>query len=258
MKARPKLPANAGESACATYANPLRAKVGRAFSLPLFLCFVALPTLAANNPALESARDRQDRAALAKFAADDSAAAVKQPKDAAGYYRAALAWSFLSEVAIEQRDKPLAKSAAESGIKMGQTAVALDAGNAENHRILGTLCGQVIPANVLAGLKWGKCAQEEIDKAVQLDPKSALAHLGHGVGNYYLPAQLGGSIEQAIKDFDKAIALDPKLAEAYLWRGIALRKANRNAEARKAFERSLQLNPNRAWAKQQLEKTPAQ
>lgn len=227
--------------------------------VPLTISVMAgLALFAAGNPVLESARDKQDRAALSKYAADYSAAAEKQPKDAAGYRRAAVAWSYLSEVAMEQRDKGLAKTAAESGIRMGEKAVALDARNAENHRILGTLCGQVIPANVLAGLKWGKCAQGEIDKAVELDPKSALAHLGHGVGNYYLPAQLGGSIQLAIKDFETAIALDGNLAEAHLWRGIALRKANRNAEARKSFERSLQLNPNRIWAKQQLEKTPAQ
>lgn len=219
---------------------------------------LALSLYCAQNPALESARDRQDRAALAKLTAEFSAAAEKQPNDAAGYYRAAVAWSYLSEVAIEQHDKPQAKSAAEAGIRMSEKAVALDGRNAENHRILGTLCGQVIPANVLAGLKWGKCAQQEINKAVELNPQSALAHLGHGVGNYYLPTQLGGSVEQAIKDFEKAIALDPKLAEAHLWRGIALRKVNRNADARKAFQRSLQLNPHRVWAKQQLEKTPAQ
>jgi tetratricopeptide (TPR) repeat protein len=225
---------------------------------PLLTPIIALSLYAAQNPALESARERQDRGELAKLAAEYAASAEKQPKDAPGYYRAAVAWSYLSEVASEQRDRAQAKGAAESGIKMGEKAVALDGRNAENHRVLGTLCGQVISANVLAGLKWGKCAQEEINKAVELDPKSPLAQLGRGVGNYYLPAQLGGSIEQAIKDFDKAIALDGQLAEAHLWRGIALRKANRNAEARKAFERSLQLNPKRVWAKQQLEKTPAQ
>jgi hypothetical protein len=35
-----------------------------------------------------------------------------------------------------------------------------------------------------------------------------------------------------------------------------MRKAKRNAEARKAFSKSLELNPNRVWTKQQLEKTP--
>jgi hypothetical protein len=35
-----------------------------------------------------------------------------------------------------------------------------------------------------------------------------------------------------------------------------LRKLNRNAEARQAIQKSLELNPQRVWARQQLEKTP--
>ena len=68
---------------------------------------------------------------------------------------------------------------------------------------------------------------------------------------------MGGGLEVALKDFDKALALDPKLAEAYLWKGVTLRKANRNAEARQAFQKALEISPNRLWAKQQLDKTPA-
>jgi hypothetical protein len=43
-----------------------------------------------------------------------------------------------------------------------------------------------------------------------------------------------------------------------LWLGLAERKLHRNAEARDAFARSLELNPRRVWTKQQLDKTPAQ
>jgi tetratricopeptide (TPR) repeat protein len=211
---------------------------------------------AASTAELDKARDRQDRAALDRLAAEFAATAEKSPRDAAAQYQAAVAHSYAAEVAIEVRDRNRAKDAAEAGIGIAQRAVALEPRNSEYHRVLGTLCGQVIPANVLAGMKWGRCAQEEINRAVELDPKSALAHLGHGVGNYYLPPLLGGSLENAIKDFEKAIELNPKLAEAHLWLGVALRKANRNAEARKAIARSLELNPNRVWAKQQLDKTP--
>src|SRR6202012_5122669 len=104
--------------------------------------------------------------------------------------------------------------------------------------------------------KYGKCAQEQVNKAIELDPKAALNQIGHGVGNYYLQTQLGGGVDLAIKDFEKAVALDPQSPEAHLWLGLALRKANRNAEARKEFQRSLELNPARVWAKQQLDKTP--
>jgi tetratricopeptide (TPR) repeat protein len=206
---------------------------------------------------LTKARDTQDRPALAKLAAQFSADAQKQPSDAAAQYRAALAQSYIAEVAMEIGDKNQARSAAEAGIKAAEKATALKPEVAEYHRVLGTLCGQVIPANVLAGLKYGRCAQDEVNKAVQLDPKGALNYLSRGVGNYYLPSGMGGGVDAAIKDFQKAAELDPKLADAQLWLGIALREVNRTKEARQALEKALALNPARAWTRQQLAKTPA-
>jgi tetratricopeptide (TPR) repeat protein len=204
---------------------------------------------------LADARDRQDKAALERAASEASAAVLKQAGDATAQYRMALVQSYIAEVAMEQRDKPLAKNAAEIGIKAAERAVALKPDVAEHHRILGTLCGQVIPANVMSGLKYGRCAQESINKAIELDPKSAIAYVSRGVGHYYLPPMFGGGANVAVQDFQKAIKLNPKLAEAHLWLGIALRKANRNDEAKKAIGKSLDLNPNRVWAKQQFDKT---
>jgi tetratricopeptide (TPR) repeat protein len=206
---------------------------------------------------LDRARDKQDKAALERAASELSAIAVKQPDDAASQFRAALAQSYLSEIALELRDKEQARHAAETGIKAAERAIALQPRVSEHHRLLGTLCGQVIPANLMAGLKYGRCAQDSIKKAIELDGKSAMAYLSRGIGNYYLPAMFGGGTDPAIADFLKAVQIDPKLPDAHLWLGIALRKANRNSEARKAIAKSLELNPNRVWAKQQLDKTPA-
>ncbi len=205
---------------------------------------------------LEKARDAQDRAALDRAVKELAAAAEKQPNDAPTQYRLAQAGSYAAEVAIEQRDKNGARGAAEAGIRAAEKAVALKPDSAEYHRVLGTLCGQAV-RDVITGMKYGKCALDEVNKAIQLDPKGAQNYLSRGVGYYYLPPAFGGGLDKAIADFQKAIELDPKLAEAHLWLGVALRKANRNPEARKAFERSLQLNPNRVWARQQLDKTPA-
>jgi tetratricopeptide (TPR) repeat protein len=212
----------------------------------------------AGSPDLERARDQQDRATLERLARDLNAAAQRQPADAEAQYRAAVAQSYLAEVLIELRDKAQARPASEAGIRAAEQAVKLKPNTAEYHRILGTLCGQYIAGgNALLGLRYGRCAMDEINRAVELDPKSAAAYISRGVGNYYLPPQFGGSIESAIKDFEKAIQLDPRSAEAQLWLGLALRKANRIPESRKALEKSLALNPNRIWTKQQLEKTPA-
>ncbi|MEP6538087.1 MAG: tetratricopeptide repeat protein [Bryobacteraceae bacterium] len=222
-----------------------------------FLLALAVGARGAAPNELETARDRQDRPALEKMIADLSAAAAKQASDAPAQYRLALAQSYLAEVAIELKDKGQAKTVAEAGIKTAERAVALKPQEAEYHRLLGTLCGQVIPANALLGMKYGRCALDSINKAIELDPKSAPAYLSRGVGNYYLPPAFGGGPELAVKDFEKALELNPKSAEAKMWLGIALRKLNRNADARTALAKSLEMNPNRMWAKQQLEKTPA-
>ena len=202
------------------------------------------------------ARDRQDKPALESIVATLAEAARKSPNVAAAQHRLALAESVRAEVSLELGDKAGARAAAETGIRAAERAVALQGTSAENHRLLGTLCGQVIPANVLAAVRYGRCALDSVNKALALDPKSPEAWLSKGVGNYYLPEAFGGGVELAVQDFRKATQLDPKSADAHLWLGIALRKLGKNAEARVAIERSLALNPNRLWAKQQLARTP--
>jgi len=204
---------------------------------------------------LEVARDQQDRAALEKLANDAAAAAAKAPNDAAAQYKAALAASYQAEVALEVRDKKAAETAADHGIKFADHAVSLKP-EAEYYRVLATLCGQAAAGNILTGLSYGKRAQDAVNKAIEKDPKSPMVYIARGVGNYYLPQALGGGLDLAITDFRKALSLDPKNAEAYLWLGLSLRKQNKNTEAREAFTKSLELNPNRIWVKQQLDKTP--
>jgi tetratricopeptide (TPR) repeat protein len=187
------------------------------------------------------------------------ASADKAPNDADAHYKVALANSYLGEIALELKDNATAEKAAESGVQAAQAAIALQPKNAEYYRVLGTLCGQAIPAvNMLSKLTYGKRAKEAITKATDLDPKSSRVHLAEGVGNYYLPQQLGGGPEIAAKDFRKAIELDPKSSDAYLWLALSLRKLHQNGEARQALQKAIDLDPQRIWLKEQLEKTPAQ
>jgi tetratricopeptide (TPR) repeat protein len=206
---------------------------------------------------LEKARDLEDRPALERMSAELSAAAQKATENADAQYRAALGSSYLAEVLLELRDKAAAEHAARAGIPAAERAVALKPDSSEYHRILGTLCGQVVPANVLLGMSYGKRAQDEIQKAITLDAKSAKAYLARGIGNYYLPPMFGGGPELAIRDIQRSIELDKQSAESYLWLGLALRKLRRNEEARESFTKSLALNPNRIFTRQQLDKTPA-
>jgi len=221
---------------------------------------VALATAASTGTEeLARARDSQDLAALDRIVAQRQQAAQANPQSAEAQYELGLANSYAAEVALEMHDKKKSEAYAEAGVEPARKAVSQNDSKAEYHRLLGELCGQVIPANPLMGtLKYGQCAREEINKAIQLDGNLALAYVSRGVGNFYLPSSMGGGVDLALKDVDKAISLNPNLAEAYLWKGVMLRKASRNLEARRAFEKALQLDSHRVWAKEQLDKTPAQ
>lgn len=206
---------------------------------------------------LDRLRDHQNRKALEDRAAALHAAAEKTPNDPNGWYRAAIAYSYAGEVAMEVKDKSGAQKNAEAGAADVEKAIAINNKVADYYRVLGTLCGEVIPANPIAGiLSYGKRAKDALDKAIQMDPKSSKAFLAHGVGYYYLPNNFGGGPENAMKDFRQAIALDPKAADAWLWMGIAQKKLHQNAQARESLAKSLQFDPDRAWTKEQLEKTP--
>jgi len=205
---------------------------------------------------LEMARDLQDRTALSKLVEDYSTAASKSPSDPEAQYRLALACSYQAEVEIELHDKKAGQQSAERGIKAGEKAVSLNANSAEYYRVLGTLYGQAI-VDIPSGLNYGAKAKEAINKAVEKAPKNPAMYVARGVGNLYLPALMGGGPKPAIEDFHKAIELDPRNAEAYLWLGVSLKNDKRDAEARQAFAKSLELDPKRLWAKQQLDKTPA-
>jgi len=222
----------------------------------LVLFLAAAPPWSAD---LQKARDTQNRTELGRIASQLSVIAARQTNDAEAQYQAALANYVLAEIAAEVRDKNQAQAAAEAGIKAAERAISLQPANAEYHRILGTLFGQEAAAvGGLGALKYGRSSLEEINKALELDPNASLNYLSHGIGNYYLPAVLGGGVDLAMKDFEKAIALDARSADAHLWLGLALRKASRDAEARKEFQKSLELNPTRVWTREQLAKTPAQ
>ena len=218
----------------------------------------ALMAAAAPSP-LETARDQQDRAALQKHQREATPPPPpRRPTTPTRNTALALACSYLAEVMIEQHERKPARQIAEQGIKAAEKGRRAEA---RIRRVLPRARHALRPGDhrhherpELRPQGQGRASPRRWRSA----PKSSTVWVAHGVGNYYLPAQLGGGRQLAIADFRKAIELDPKNAEAYLWLGVSLRKENKDAEARQALTKSLELNPNRVWVKQQLEKTPGQ
>ena len=74
-------------------------------------------------------------------------------------------------------------------------------------------------------------AFDDIDKALSIDPKLAIAYVNRG--NAYLQRGQSGDLERAGEEYATAIDLAPKSATAYYNRGLVL---------------SALLGPNEDWA----------
>ena len=180
----------------------------------LALILAGFMAAAAAPSPLETARDQQDRPTLERMFNEAAAAAAKTPNDPEAQYRAALAGSYLAGVDVEMHEKKPAHEVADRGIPFAEKAVSLKPDNGEYLRVLGTLYGQAV-ADLMSGLRYGAKAKDTLAKAVEKSPKSSMVYVARGVGNLYLPTQLGGGPAVAMPDFQKAIELDPKNAEAY-------------------------------------------
>ncbi len=95
-------------------------------------------------------------------------------------------------------------------------------------------------------------AQASFERAVELDPDYALAHVGLADSllllNNYGALPLDEAVERAERLLERALELDPELAAAHASLGLSLARQARTNEAQVAFERAVALDPNYAPA----------
>ena len=75
------------------------------------------------------------------------------------------------------------------------------------------------------------------DKAIQLEPDTAVYHRNRGVAHNKL-----GQYETAIADYTKAIQLDPSYALAFYNRGVVLGLLGKDDLAKKDFNKACELD----------------
>src|SRR5438034_1657204 len=99
-------------------------------------------------------------------------------------------------------------------------------------------------------------AGDYFQKAIDLDPKYALAYAGLGDVHSLVPVYAGTApqddVPKALADARKAVELDDKLAESHTSLGNALVSSVQLKAAEAEFRRALELNPNYATAHQWL------
>ncbi|MCY4159844.1 MAG: tetratricopeptide repeat protein [Bacteroidetes bacterium] len=135
---------------------------------------------------------------------------------------------------------------------------------AEAHALLSMAYGQKIRIRPRKGMVLGLRSRRNIQKAKTLNANNPRVVLAEAMYRYHTPAPYGGSQEGGLAGFRRAADLfssaeedSPLLpswgeVEAYTWLGIACMGADQYEQARHAFEKVLEINPDYGWVKYSL------
>jgi tetratricopeptide (TPR) repeat protein len=163
------------------------------------------------------------------------------------YLRLGLFESWLCEAAETHKDETLLKRAATDGIAAAEKAAALNPKSSEAHGLVGDLLGRLIPHVFGGGMRYGKRAADEMDKAIELDPKNTNACVSRAISYYYTPEAFGGSRDKAFDLLKKAVELDPQADTPHVWLAILLLESHQKEQALREILRARQINSDRAF-----------
>ncbi len=128
-----------------------------------------------------------------------------------------------------------AREVMPAGRAAAMKALALDETLAEAHRVVG---------EVKFRFEWDwSGAEKEFQRALELNPNLAQAHLGYGE---YLRAMM--RLEEAMKEYQRAQELDPLSADAFVGLAETYVEARQYDRAIEQFHRALEIDPNHAFA----------
>jgi tetratricopeptide (TPR) repeat protein len=165
------------------------------------------------------------------------------------YLRLALFEVWLCEAAEACLNNKLFKQAAEAGVAAAEKAVALNPKSSDAHQLLGDLLSQLIPHVYGGGMRYGQRAMDEMDQAIELDPKNINAYVSRAISYYYTPDSFGGSKSKAFEMLKKAVEIDSLADSPHIWLAIFHLDTGRRDEALSEINLALRANPERVFTK---------
>jgi tetratricopeptide (TPR) repeat protein len=233
-------------------------------SIPSFAFAETGDALVQVKKAVQEATLTGDAAAL-KAARDLAQSVVQQTphKAAALYYLGYAQYS----LAVLPGEKASSEQHTDAGIAALEDAIKLDPPFADAHALLASLYGRKASGGVMAGMKYGQKSSTSMERAITLSPQNPRVLMLHGISLYFTPALWGGDKQKAIANLKKACDLAEKgacastdavlgailpdwgHAEAFAWKGVMFADGKDIDNAKAAYERALQLQPQYAWVK---------
>jgi tetratricopeptide (TPR) repeat protein len=148
-----------------------------------------------------------------------------------------------------------AKSALEASAERAPTA--------ETHALLASVYGLMISENPSLGPSLGQRIDGLQADALALDPENPRVWLLKGIGEFFTPEAYGGGVEPALaalersaRAFETDAPVPPRprwgRADVHLWLGQVHQAKGDADEARRHYERALELEPSNAWVRDHL------
>jgi tetratricopeptide (TPR) repeat protein len=176
-----------------------------------------------------------------------------------------LGYARYREATLMQGKKPDSKEyrpileAADSLLERSASKLQL----AETYALRSSVLGQLIGSNPLRGMTLGPRSNNAMERAVELGPNNPRVWLLRGIGAMFTPSMFGGGLDKAEEHLTKALALFPNdnpapplpawgHAEVHIWIGQLHKRRNRIDDARQAYNRALELDPDNGWVKHVL------
>jgi tetratricopeptide (TPR) repeat protein len=165
------------------------------------------------------------------------------------YMRLAQFEVWMCEAAEARGNNLLFKQAAEAGVAAAEKAVALNPKSSDAHQLLGDLLSQLIPHVYGGGMRYGQRSTDELDKAIELDPKNVNAYVSRAISYYYTPDSFGGSKSKAVEMLKKAVEIDSLSDSPHIWLAIFHLDGGRRDEALSEINLALRANPDRVFTR---------
>jgi tetratricopeptide (TPR) repeat protein len=183
--------------------------------------------------------------------------ATKDPKDAMAPYYAAKAHFAIADIYDIKSEKEFDQTGEgdkhlDAAIELIRTAVTLKEDSLDAQVLkFQILRRKMLHVSFPRLMMYVGERRGTYDKVKALAPDSATFYLINGIetGEAAHPAP---PPEKPIAEFEKALQKDPKMAEAYYQIGVVWDTAKKVDEAKKNYEKTLELEPNHHWATKKL------
>jgi tetratricopeptide (TPR) repeat protein len=202
-----------------------------------------------DGPEVASARQSRDRAEVAPLQklVESVRREAEETQRFDAYLRLALFNVWLCEAAEAHQNTEVFKRAAEGGVAAAEKAVELNPLSSEAHQLLGDLLNQLIPHVFGGGMRYGKRSTDELDKAIELNPKNADAYVSRAISFYYTPESFGGSRQKAFELLTKAVESAPHADSPHIWLAMFHLEAKRTPDALREINLARRANPGRSF-----------